>query len=259
MAALCVYARPITRPVSTPLWRTQLRALPACRTAGSRSWFEVSAGYGPGWHGECAGALPRMVPDGPGEGSPGRHGRCTVVTGALVLTSRAKGDAMHLPTLSRGGSPGAVALASAVALMPVAAFAPPAPRRAGARGRHAALRHIGLVVWLDVPPGNLTGGAAYDLEFTNLSGHACTLRGYPGSQRSASAAARSVARRAGAAPRPHRPLASGATATAACRRHPRAYATRCLCPRHGSSHGGRGRRPPRPGCASTRPTSPRRN
>jgi Domain of unknown function (DUF4232) len=39
----------------------------------------------------------------------------------------------------------------------------------------------GLVVWLSVPPG---GGAAgsfyYDLQFTNLSGHTCTLTGYPG-------------------------------------------------------------------------------
>jgi hypothetical protein len=31
------------------------------------------------------------------------------------------------------------------------------------------------------PPGNgYAGGAYYDLEFTNLSGHACTLHGYPG-------------------------------------------------------------------------------
>jgi Domain of unknown function (DUF4232) len=37
------------------------------------------------------------------------------------------------------------------------------------------------VVWLNVPPGNdYAGGAYYYLEFTNLSGHTCTLRGYPG-------------------------------------------------------------------------------
>jgi hypothetical protein len=29
-------------------------------------------------------------------------------------------------------------------------------------------------------PNRAAGGAYYDLEFTNLSGHACTLRGYPG-------------------------------------------------------------------------------
>lgn len=37
------------------------------------------------------------------------------------------------------------------------------------------------MTWLNVPPGHdYAGGAYYYLEFTNLSGHACTLRGYPG-------------------------------------------------------------------------------
>ena len=38
-----------------------------------------------------------------------------------------------------------------------------------------------LVVWLNTAPGGAAAGSSYvDLEFTNLSGRACTLRGYPG-------------------------------------------------------------------------------
>jgi hypothetical protein len=72
------------------------------------------------------------------------------------------------------------ALAFAAALVPVAAFA------ATSTSHHATASvpgcaTSGLVVWLDVPPGNdYAGGAYYYLEFTNQSGHTCTLRGYPG-------------------------------------------------------------------------------
>jgi Protein of unknown function (DUF4232) len=39
----------------------------------------------------------------------------------------------------------------------------------------------GLVVWLTNSPGGAAAGTDYlDLEFTNLSGHACTVSGYPG-------------------------------------------------------------------------------
>jgi hypothetical protein len=38
----------------------------------------------------------------------------------------------------------------------------------------------GLVVWLDTNGNGTAGSIYYNLEFTNLSGHACTLRGYPG-------------------------------------------------------------------------------
>ncbi len=37
------------------------------------------------------------------------------------------------------------------------------------------------VVWLYIPAGSATAGSSYfDLRFTNLSGHACMLGGYPG-------------------------------------------------------------------------------
>jgi hypothetical protein len=37
-----------------------------------------------------------------------------------------------------------------------------------------------LVVWLDTRAGGAAGSIYYKLEFTNLSEHRCTLRGFPG-------------------------------------------------------------------------------
>ena len=87
---------------------------------------------------------------------------------------------MHLPTLSPRRLAGAAAVACAAALIPVAALAatasPAAPAvAAGAPGCPTT----GLVVWMNNEQG--TAGTFYsDLNFTNLSGHACTLRGHPG-------------------------------------------------------------------------------
>ena len=75
---------------------------------------------------------------------------------------------------------GMAAIACAAVLTPAAAFA------AASASPHATASvpicaTAGLVVWLNVPPGNdYAGGAYYDLEFTNQSGRTCTLRGYPG-------------------------------------------------------------------------------
>lgn len=38
----------------------------------------------------------------------------------------------------------------------------------------------GLVIWLDTQGNGTAGTIFYTLEFTNLSGRTCTLRGYPG-------------------------------------------------------------------------------
>ena len=38
----------------------------------------------------------------------------------------------------------------------------------------------GLVVWLNTEGNGTAGTIFYTLNFTNLSGHTCTLRGYPG-------------------------------------------------------------------------------
>jgi Protein of unknown function (DUF4232) len=140
---------------------------------------------------------------------------------------------MHLPVHSRARLTGAVALACAAALMPVAALAAtgsPATSRAANTPRCAT---SGLVVWLDVPPGNdYAGGAAYYLEFTNLSGHACTLRGYPGVSAVSLSGRRlgSPAGWGGPATTTVR-LADGATATAQLEiSDTGAYGTRCLLP-----------------------------
>jgi hypothetical protein len=88
---------------------------------------------------------------------------------------------MHLPTPSPRRLIGATAIACAAALAPAAALAATSSPAAQAAAASPGCATSGLVVWLNVPPGNdYAGGAYYDLEFTNLSGHACTLRGYPG-------------------------------------------------------------------------------
>ncbi|HEY3036259.1 MAG TPA: DUF4232 domain-containing protein [Streptosporangiaceae bacterium] len=96
---------------------------------------------------------------------------------------------MHLPTLSPRRLTGAVAAACAAALIPVAALAattsPAAPPATASPATPAVAASIpacatgGLVVWIS----NVQGAAGtfyYTLNFTNLSGHACTLRGHPG-------------------------------------------------------------------------------
>jgi len=141
---------------------------------------------------------------------------------------------MHLPTHFPARLTGAAAIACAAALTPVAALAttgsPAATAPAPSTPRCAT---SGLVLWLDVPPGHdFAGGAVYYLEFTNLSGHACTLRGYPGVS-AVSLSGRQLGSPAGwGAPATTTVrLARGATATAHLQiNDPAGYATRCLLP-----------------------------
>lgn len=55
-----------------------------------------------------------------------------------------------------------------------------AARRAETRTAAPACPSSALVVWLDTTASGTAGSFYYDLELTNLSGHACTLTGYPG-------------------------------------------------------------------------------
>ncbi len=73
---------------------------------------------------------------------------------------------------------GAVALAllGGSAFAAVASAAP----RASSVPRVAACTTGGLVEWMDTDGNGAAGTIFYTLEFTNLSGHTCTLRGYPG-------------------------------------------------------------------------------
>jgi len=124
---------------------------------------------------------------------------------------------MHLPTSSPRLLTGAAAIACAAALAPAAALAAtssPAAPQATASAPPCATS--GLVVWLNVPPGNsYAGGASYNLQFTNQSGHACTLRGHPGVS-AVSLSGHQFGRPAGWAPPGITTvtLANGATATA---------------------------------------------
>ena len=142
---------------------------------------------------------------------------------------------MHFPIRSPRRLIGAAAIACAAALTPAAALAatsaPAAPAAAASAPRCAT---SGLVVWLDVPAGNhYAGGAYYYLAFTNLSGHACTLRGSPG----VSAVSLS-GRRLGSPARGNYSgdtaavmLATGATATAKLQiADPGDFGSRCLLP-----------------------------
>jgi hypothetical protein len=61
----------------------------------------------------------------------------------------------------------------------VAALAATASLGAAAAGTPSCTTS-GLVVWLDAKGNGYAGGTDYNLEFTNLSGHTCTLFGYPG-------------------------------------------------------------------------------
>ena len=75
------------------------------------------------------------------------------------------------------GALGALAAAGAAALL--ASGAPPAQGLA-LKASTPACRTSGLVVWLDTQSNGAAGTIFYTLNFTNLSGSTCTLRGYPG-------------------------------------------------------------------------------
>lgn len=88
---------------------------------------------------------------------------------------------MHLPTYSPRRLIGAAAIACAAALVPVAGLAATSSPAAPGRAAVPACRTSGLVIWLTPQlGGGYAGGYYYNLNFTNLSGHECTLRGYPG-------------------------------------------------------------------------------
>jgi hypothetical protein len=88
-------------------------------------------------------------------------------------------------------------------LVSVLTFAglPTALTSAGATTGVAKCTTSQLVVWLNTRGNGAAGSVYYDLEFTNLSAHSCTLEGYPGlsgvnlaGRQLGSAAARDAAR-----------------------------------------------------------------
>jgi len=90
----------------------------------------------------------------------------------------------------------------------------------------------GLVVWLDTHGSQYAGGADYILNFTNLSGHACTLYGHPGVT-AVTLSGQQLGSPAGWEPAqlPVVTLASGATAHAVLQAGDAAnYGVKCLLP-----------------------------
>jgi Protein of unknown function (DUF4232) len=88
---------------------------------------------------------------------------------------------MHMPVLSPRWLAGVAAMTGAAALTPVAALAATASAPAGAATAGTpGCATAGLVVWMNTQGSGAAGSIFYTLRFTNLSGHACTLRGYPG-------------------------------------------------------------------------------
>jgi len=68
------------------------------------------------------------------------------------------------------------AIACGAALTAIAATASGAATTAGT----PRCATSGLVIWLETQGNGAAGSIFYNLDFTNLSGHACTLIGYPG-------------------------------------------------------------------------------
>jgi hypothetical protein len=74
----------------------------------------------------------------------------------------------------------AVAVAGAIMLAPAMALANSgSPARPATSAFTPLCQTPGLVVWLDTEGNGAAGTIFYKLHFTNLSGHACTLNGFP--------------------------------------------------------------------------------
>ena len=81
----------------------------------------------------------------------------------------------------------ALALTGAAVVVPTAALAasgsPAKPGLTARAASAAALPRCGtgsLTAWLGIPGNGSAGGASYQLELSNTSGHTCTLFGFPG-------------------------------------------------------------------------------
>jgi hypothetical protein len=85
---------------------------------------------------------------------------------------------MKLTQLAPRKAIATAAIAAAAILVPAAALASTAGASAPASTPGCATS--GLVVWMNTRGVAYAGGHYYTLNFTNLSGHTCTLRGYPG-------------------------------------------------------------------------------
>lgn len=136
------------------------------------------------------------------------------------------------------------AIAGAGVLLPVAALASTAGTSAPASTPSCATS--GLVVWMNTNGDGFAGGVDYTLNFTNLSGHACTLHGTPGVS-AVNLSGHQLGRPASgnySGDTPTVRLASGATATALLTIYdPANYVTECFLPGPPPSPGHPGKLP----------------
>lgn len=74
----------------------------------------------------------------------------------------------------------AAVVVGALTLAPAIAFASSgSPARPEVTGAAALCETPGLVIWLDTNGNGAAGTVFFKLHFTNLSGHTCTLNGFP--------------------------------------------------------------------------------
>jgi Protein of unknown function (DUF4232) len=91
-----------------------------------------------------------------------------------------KGAFMILSTRKARRLAAATALACAALVVPAMALAAPSsPVRSASPAGPPPCETPGLVIWLNTNGSGAAGSTFYHLEFTNLSGHSCTLNGFP--------------------------------------------------------------------------------
>jgi hypothetical protein len=150
---------------------------------------------------------------------------------------------MKLTQLAARKAITAAAITGAAVLLPMAALA-----STGAISKPASTPSCatsGLVVWMNTHGDGYAGGVDYTLNFTNLSGHACMLRGYPGVS-AVTLSGRRIGRPAswGNTTPTTITLANGSTATASLQAaDPANYGTKCFLPGPPPSPGHPGKLP----------------
>jgi hypothetical protein len=83
---------------------------------------------------------------------------------------------MKLTKRTRRGITAAAAVACAAGLWPASALA---AQNSSASAAVPACETPGLVMWLNTTGNAGAGSISYQMHFTNLSGHRCTLNGFP--------------------------------------------------------------------------------
>jgi hypothetical protein len=74
----------------------------------------------------------------------------------------------------------AAAVTAAMIFTPTAALAAPGYQAAPAAASAPACATSSLMVWLGIPGAGTAGSTYYELQMSNISGHTCTLFGFPG-------------------------------------------------------------------------------